>query len=77
MKPFNSFSVLPFKSKVDVEICHNTSHTLIINVASYEDDFVEDHYVGSTAVYFQFKTEAELANLVIAINEAFEKEVRK
>jgi hypothetical protein len=73
MKPFNSFSVLPMNSKVEAEICHtNTAHSLTINLKSFSDE-----YDGSTAVHLQFKTEAELNNLVIAINEAFEKEVRK
>jgi hypothetical protein len=73
MKPFNSFSVLPMNSKVEAEVCHtNTAHSLTINLKSFSDE-----YDGSTAVHLQFKTEAELNNLVIAINEAFEKEVRK
>ena len=73
MKPYNSFSVLPMNSKVQAEVCHtNTAHTLTINLNSFSDE-----YDGSTAIHFQFKTEAELANLVIAINEAFEKEVKQ
>ena len=73
MKPYNSFSVLPMNSKVEAEVCHtNTAHSLTINLKSFSDE-----YDGSTAIHFQFKTEAELNNLVIAINEAFEKEVKK
>jgi hypothetical protein len=73
MKPFNSFSVLPMNSRVEAEVCHtDTAHSLTINLNSFSNE-----YDGSTAIHFQFKTEAELNNLVIAINEAFEKEVRK
>jgi len=73
MKPFNSFSVLPMNSRVEAEVCHtDTGHSLTINLNSFGNE-----YDGSTAIHLQFKTEAELANLVIAINEAFEKEVRK
>jgi hypothetical protein len=73
MKPFNSFSVLPMNSKVEAWVFHSdTVHSLVINLNSFSDE-----YDGSTAIHFQFKTEAELNNLVIAINEAFEKEVKK
>lgn len=73
MKPFNSFSVLPMNSRVEAEVCHsNTAHSLTINLNSFSDE-----YDGNTAIHFQFKTEQELNSLIIAINEAFEKEVRK
>jgi hypothetical protein len=73
MKPYNTFAVLPINSRVEAEVFHtNTVHSLTINLNSFSDE-----YDGTTAIHFQFKTEAELANLVIAINEAFEKEVTK
>lgn len=73
MKPFNSFSVLPMNSRVEAEVCHsNTAHSLTINLNSFGNE-----YDGSTAIHFQFKTQAELNNLIIAINEAFEKGVKQ
>lgn len=73
MKPFNSFAVLPINSKVEAEVCHSkTAYSLVIHLNSFGNE-----YDGSTAIHFQFKSKAELNNLIIAINEAFEKEVTK
>jgi len=60
------------EGNLNIEEKINTAHSLTINLNSFSDE-----YDGNTAIHFQFKTEQELNSLIIAINEAFEKEVRK